>query len=104
MARDLDTPDAEGITLRERLEPLRGWCTNRIQQCRREEANLGVRADGTYRAATERIALTAVMKQLGWPVPPRDEADLRGRGTAAAAVPWPKPRGAHAHKGGEGDG
>ena len=79
--------------LRKRVAALRAWCEQRIHQCRRDEANLGPRSPTTYEAVTERRALSQVLERLGFTVPPRDEEDLRYRGTAAAAEPWPKQRG-----------
>lgn len=71
--------------LPERVESLRAWCERRIAQCRREEHKFDVRSTVTLEAVTERLALSAVLEMLGYEVPPRDEADLRGRGDAARA-------------------
>jgi hypothetical protein len=81
VSRDLDTPDAAGLTRRERLDELRAYCERRIAQCRRDEATLGALAPATYESVAERRAYMHVCSIMAWPVPPRDEADLRTRGS-----------------------
>ncbi len=80
-------------TLVERVALLCARCESRIHSRRRVETNLGPYAEDTYLAVAERMVYQEVLTMLGHPVPPRNENDLRYRGTAVALTSPRRERG-----------